>query len=109
ATSAAGLSASPFVCARRLTEPTSATPALTASFRPAPRTRSARVDHRSVRFIREHLFVKSVRELEDEIATLAAHIDAAMARWLDLLVEFDQRNGWTASGCKDFASWISFR
>ena len=35
----------------------------------------------------------------DEIAELAAHLDAATARLLDLIREFDARGGWaTASG-----------
>src|SRR5947209_9779885 len=37
--------------------------------------------------------------LGDEIATLAAHIHAAMARWLALVAEFDAREGWAAWGC----------
>jgi hypothetical protein len=40
-----------------------------------------------------------VRELErlgDEIAELSAHLDAATARLLDLIREFDARGGWNA-------------
>jgi len=33
--------------------------------------------------------------LGDEIAELSAHLDAATARLLDLLREFDAREGWT--------------
>ena len=52
--------------------------------------------------------MKDVNELADEITTLAAHIAAATARWLELIVEFDERNGWTTSGAKSLAEWISY-
>jgi hypothetical protein len=32
--------------------------------------------------------------LADEIAELSAHLDAATARLLDLIREFDERGGW---------------
>ncbi len=35
-----------------------------------------------------------LRRLGDEIAELAAHLDAATARLLDLIREFDARGGW---------------
>jgi hypothetical protein len=52
--------------------------------------------------------VRNVNELADEITTLAAHISAATARWLELLVEFDERCGWTASGAKSLAHWVAY-
>ena len=52
--------------------------------------------------------MRDVHELADEITTLAAHIAAATARWLELIVEFDERNGWTTSGAKSLAEWISY-
>ena len=33
-------------------------------------------------------------QLGDEIAELSAHLDAATARLLDLIREFDSRGGW---------------
>ncbi|MFL5839253.1 MAG: DUF222 domain-containing protein, partial [Thermoleophilaceae bacterium] len=52
--------------------------------------------------------MQSVDELADEITTLASHISAATARWLDLLVEFDARCGWSTSGAKSLAHWVSY-
>jgi hypothetical protein len=46
--------------------------------------------------------------LGDEIATLSAHLDAATARLLALLREFDARGGW-ANGCRSCAEWLSWR
>jgi hypothetical protein len=46
--------------------------------------------------------------LGDEIAELAAHLDAATARLLDLIREFDARGGW-GNGFKSCAHWLSWR
>jgi len=46
--------------------------------------------------------------LGDEIAELAAHLDAATARLLDLIREFDARLGWNA-GFRSCAAWLSWR
>ena len=35
-------------------------------------------------------------QLGDEIAVLSAHLDAATARLLDLIREFDARGGWNS-------------
>ncbi len=47
-------------------------------------------------------------QLGDEIATLSAHLDAATARLLALLREFDARGGW-ANGARSCAEWLSWR
>ena len=47
--------------------------------------------------------------LGDEIAVLAAQIQAATCRWLGLVAEFDEREGWAAWGCRSCAHWISWR
>jgi hypothetical protein len=44
----------------------------------------------------------------DEIAELSAHLDAATARLLDLIREFDARGGW-ANGFRSCAAWLSWR
>ncbi len=44
--------------------------------------------------------------LGDEIATLSAHLDAATARLLTLLREFDARGGW-GNGFRSCAEWLS--
>jgi hypothetical protein len=46
--------------------------------------------------------------LGDEIAELAAHLDAATARLLDLIREFDARGGW-GNGFKSCAHWLTWR
>ena len=46
--------------------------------------------------------------LWDQIAELAAHLDAATARLLDLIREFDARGGW-GNGCRSCAEWLSWR
>ncbi|HSL48604.1 MAG TPA: DUF222 domain-containing protein, partial [Candidatus Deferrimicrobiaceae bacterium] len=46
--------------------------------------------------------------LGDEIAELSAHLDAATARLLDLIREFDARGGWN-TGFPSCAAWLSWR
>src|SRR5215210_133018 len=48
----------------------------------------------------------SPEELEDEIATLAAHIYAGTCRWLDLVAELDRRG--SLAGCST-AEWLAWR
>src|SRR5881275_73546 len=49
-----------------------------------------------------------LERLGDEIAELAAHLDAATARLLDLIREFDARGGW-GHGFRSCAHWLSWR
>src|SRR5437660_4718381 len=44
----------------------------------------------------------------DEIAELSAHLDAATARLLDLIREFDARGGWN-TGFRSCGAWLSWR
>ena len=46
--------------------------------------------------------------LGDEIALLSAHLDAASARLLTLIQEFDARGGWN-TGFRSCAAWLSWR
>src|SRR5258706_15620003 len=46
--------------------------------------------------------------LGDEIADLSAHLDAATARLLALIRDFDARGGWNA-GFRSCAHWLSWR
>ena len=46
--------------------------------------------------------------LGDEIAELSAHLDAATARLLTLIREFDARGGWN-SGFASCAAWLGWR
>src|SRR6266508_2161154 len=49
-----------------------------------------------------------LNRIGDEIAELAAHLDAATARLLDLIREFDAREGWN-TGFRSCAAWLSWR
>src|SRR5688500_15125967 len=46
--------------------------------------------------------------LGDEIAELSVHLEAAGARLLDLIREFDARGGWS-NGFRSCAEWLSWR
>ena len=46
--------------------------------------------------------------LGDAIAELSAHLEAATARLLDLIREFDAREGWS-NGFRSCAAWLSWR
>src|SRR5207244_12907256 len=54
----------------------------------------------------EHL--AELDRLGDEIAELSAHLDAATARLLHLIREFDARGGW-ANGFRSCAEWLTWR
>jgi len=49
-----------------------------------------------------------LERLGDEIAELAAHLDAATARLLALIREFDARGGWN-TGFSSCAAWLTWR
>src|SRR5688572_5144788 len=51
---------------------------------------------------------RSLDLLGDEIAELSAHLDAAAARLLDLIREFDARGGWN-NGFPTCAAWLVWR
>src|SRR2546428_801530 len=51
---------------------------------------------------------RSLDRLGDEIAELSAHLDVATARLLDLIREFDAREGWN-TGFRSCAAWLSWR
>ena len=55
-----------------------------------------------------HPRIAEVEHLGDAIAELAAHLSAATARFLELLREFDSRNGWN-TGFRSCAEWLSWR
>jgi hypothetical protein len=52
--------------------------------------------------------VVALERLGDEIAELSAHLEAATARLLDLIREFDARGGW-GNGFRSCAHWLSWR
>src|SRR5439155_219308 len=51
---------------------------------------------------------RALDQLGDEIAELSAHLDAATSRLLDLIREFDAREGWN-TGFRSCAAWLSWR
>src|SRR5262245_20103090 len=50
----------------------------------------------------------SLERLGEEIAELSAHLDAATARLLELIREFDARGGW-GNGFRSCAHWLTWR
>lgn len=50
-----------------------------------------------------------IKEVEAELLTLAGHLAAAQCRFLGLLAEFDQRDGWAGPGLRSCAHWLSWR
>ena len=54
------------------------------------------------------MHTRSLDSLGDEIAELSVHLDAATARLLDLIREFDTRGGWN-NGFRSCAAWLSWR
>jgi len=46
--------------------------------------------------------------LADQIAEMSAHLDAATAHQLDLIREFDEREGWN-TGFRSCAAWLAWR
>jgi hypothetical protein len=52
--------------------------------------------------------VSDLDRLGDEIAELSTHLDAATARLLTLIREFDARGGWN-TGFRSCAAWLSWR
>jgi len=53
-------------------------------------------------------FPSEMDRLGDEIAELSAHLDAATARLLSMIREFDARGGWN-TGFRSCAAWLSWR
>jgi len=50
---------------------------------------------------------RDLEQLGDRIAELSAHLDAATARLLDLIREFDAHEGWS-NGFRSCAHWLSW-
>src|SRR5258708_3803990 len=62
----------------------------------------------SLSVVATHDRVAELDRLGDEIAELSAHLDAATARLLVLIREFDARAGWN-TGFRSCAHWLSWR
>ena len=50
-----------------------------------------------------------IRELEARITELAGHLNAAGHRWLQLIAEFDRRQGWSDGFTRSCAHWLSWK
>ena len=50
-----------------------------------------------------------LEHLEHEIVQLASHINAGTCRWLELVAEFDRREGWGSWRCRSCSEWIAWR
>jgi hypothetical protein len=48
-------------------------------------------------------------ELGDRICELAAHLNAANCRFLELIAQFDRDEGWGADGCNSCAHWLNWK
>jgi Domain of unknown function (DUF222)/HNH endonuclease len=59
--------------------------------------------------VNEDLAALSTEGLERKIAELGGHINAATARWLGLVGEFDKREAWAEWGCRSCTHWLSYR
>ncbi|HEX7840200.1 MAG TPA: DUF222 domain-containing protein [Kofleriaceae bacterium] len=53
--------------------------------------------------------MNELEQLGERIAEQAAHLDAAMHRFLTDLREFDQRGGWHQQGARTCAHWLAWR
>jgi hypothetical protein len=51
----------------------------------------------------------TIQELEAEITTLGAHLNAGTHRFLILIGEFDRREGWGGWGIRSCAHWLNWK
>ncbi len=51
----------------------------------------------------------SIPELAARITELAGHLNAANHRWLQLIAEFDRRNGWSDGFTRSCAHWLNWQ
>jgi len=59
-------------------------------------------------FVPTHPSNVELERVGDQIAELSAHLDAATARLLDLIRDFDERGGWS-NGFSSCAAWLTWR
>jgi hypothetical protein len=52
---------------------------------------------------------RKAAELDEELAALCAHIEAATHRQLELIAELETRGIWTDHGATSYAAWLSWR
>src|SRR6202795_3677001 len=77
--------------------------------RVAPRTRgTAPMENSALHIVATAAPIAEMDRLGDEIAKLSAHLDAAGAHLLELIREFDAREGWNTGFCS-CAHWLNWR
>ena len=52
---------------------------------------------------------KPLEQLEDDIISLSQHINASEYQFLELIREFDIRQGWKSWLCNNSAEWLNFK
>jgi hypothetical protein len=62
----------------------------------------------TLQVVAAHESVTELDRLGDEISELAVHLDAATARLLELIREFDAHGGWN-HGFRSCAHWLNWR
>jgi hypothetical protein len=53
--------------------------------------------------------MRTIDQLATEICTLAGRINAANHQFLELIAEFDRRDGWSDGGSKSCAHWLNWK
>lgn len=53
--------------------------------------------------------MRNTEALGDRICELAAHLNAANCRLLELIAQFDDENGWGVDGCHSCAHWLNWK
>ena len=64
---------------------------------------------KSAHFAQVHQRQQHIGQLEDQITELAAHVDAAMFRLLELVREYDECEGWGGKGLISCAHWLNWK
>ena len=49
-----------------------------------------------------------LERLEAEITEWAGHLAAAQCRWIQLIAEYDRREGWKQWGCHSVVQWLGW-
>ena len=57
---------------------------------------------------REPDWQRRIDAMTDELRRQSAHMAAAEYRWLRLLGEFDEAEGWASGGARSTAAWLSW-
>jgi len=52
---------------------------------------------------------RSIAELAAEITAIAGRVNAVNRRWLELIAEFDRREGWAAARARSCAHWLNWK